>query len=127
MTNSVDQTRNPVPRSTIAGDGTGLTTGILDAVRALVGDTRRDITVIAEDNPATPGVDESQLRAETIVATQCPTTGINNCLGGAGTDTCEGCLADSDLRFEFRVGNDFVVPSAVDQVFEFDLVSLAGR
>ena len=123
LTGSVDQYGDPYT-STIAGDGTGLTTGILDAVRALVGDTRRDITVIAEDNPATPGVDESQF-VETIVAARCPTTGINNCLGGAGTDTCRGCLADSDLSFEFRVGNDFVPPSAVDQVFEFDLVSLA--
>jgi len=123
VTGSVDQSGNPYV-STIAGNGTGLTTGILDAVRALVGDTRRDITVIAEDNPSTPWVDESQF-VEAIVATQCPTTGVNNCLGGAGTDTCLGCLADSDLRFEFRVGNDFVVPTGSDQIFEFELVSVA--
>ena len=123
LTGSVDQNGDAYV-SEIEGDGTGLTTGILDAVRALVGDTRRDITVIAEDNPATPTVNEADF-VETIVATRCPTTGQNNCLGGAGTNTCRGCLADSDLRFEFRVGNDFIVPTGVDQVFEFDLVSLA--
>lgn len=122
-TGSVDQFNQPYVEN-IAGDGTGLSTAVLDAVRALVGDTRRDVTIIAEDNAATPGVDESRFIG-LITATQCPTTGINNCLGGQGTNTCEGCLADSDLRFEFRVGNDFVPPSGTPQVFDFDLVSLA--
>ncbi|MGB8328801.1 MAG: vWA domain-containing protein [Polyangiales bacterium] len=123
VTGSVTQGGQPY-RSTIAGDGSGLTTGILDAVRALVGDTRRDITVIAEDNPSTPGVDESRFVSQ-VVATICPTVGINNCLGGQGTDTCEDCLAESVLSFEFRVGNDFVASTGVDQVFDFDLVSVA--
>jgi hypothetical protein len=123
VTGSVNQSGQPY-MSTIAGDGTGLTTGILDAVRALVGDTRRDITIIAEDNPATPSVDESRF-VEAIVAAECPTVGINNCLGGAGTDTCRGCLADSQLSFDFLIGNDFVPAAGVDQIFDFDLVSLA--
>lgn len=123
VTGSVDQFGQPY-RSTIAFDGTGLTTGVLDAVRSLVGDTRRDISIIAEDNPATAGVDESRF-VDTIIASACPTVGINNCLGGQGTSTCQGCLADSLLSFEFRLGNDFVPQAAVDQVFEFDLVSLA--
>lgn len=123
VTGSVDQGGRPY-RSTIAGDGTGLSTGILDAVRALIGDTRRDISIVAEDNPATAGVDESGFITQ-VLATACPTSGINNCTGGQGTGTCRGCLADSQLSFEFRVGNDMVVPSTVDQVFDFDLVSLA--
>jgi hypothetical protein len=122
VTGSVDQSGVPY-RSTIAGDGTGLTTGILDAVRALIGDTRRDITLIAEDNPAT-GVDES-LFVDTVVATTCPTVGINNCLGGEGTASCQGCLGDTQLAFKFRLGNYFVLQTAVDQVFEFDLVAVA--
>lgn len=122
-TGSVDQFGQPY-REAIAGDGTGLSTAVLDAVRALVGDTRRDISIIAEDNAATAGVDESQF-VNLITATQCPTTGINNCTGGVGTDTCQGCLAGSDLQFEFRLGNDFLAPTAVAQVFEFDLVALA--
>jgi len=123
VTGSVNQSGQPY-RSTIAGDGSGLTVGILDAVRALVGDTRRDISVIAKDNPATPGVDESRFVSQ-VIATSCPTVGINNCLGGQGTDTCEDCLAESVLSFEFRVGNDFVASTGVDQVFDFDLVSVA--
>ena len=123
ITGSVDQFDEPYVQR-IQGDGTGLTTAVLDAVRSLVGDTRRDISVIAEDNPATPSVDESRF-VGTVTAVQCPTTGINNCLGGEGTDTCLGCLADSDLRFEFRVGNDFVPSTGSAQVFEFDLVTMA--
>lgn len=123
VTGSVDQLGQPY-LEIIAGDGTGLSTALLDAVRALLGDTRRDITIIAEDNAATPGVDESQF-IDVITATQCPMTGINNCLGGVGTSSCQGCLADSDLRFEFRVGNDFILPTGVPQVFDFDLVTLA--
>jgi hypothetical protein len=123
VTGSVNQFGQPY-RSTIAGDGTGLTTGVLDAIRALVGDTRRDISLVGEDNPATAGVDESNF-IDAVVAAACPTTGINNCLGGQGTSSCLGCLADSQLSFDFRVGNDFVAQTAVDQVFDFDLVALA--
>ncbi len=122
-TGSVDQFGEPYVE-TIQGNGQGLTTAVLDAVRSLVGDTRRDVTIIPVDNPATPTVDESQF-VGTVTATQCPTTGINNCLGGEGTDTCIGCLADSDLDFEFRVGNSIVPPSSSPQVFDFNLVSYA--
>ena len=123
-TDSLDQFGQPY-RQDISGDGSGLTTAVLDAVRSLVGDTRRDVTIIAEDNPATPTVDESRF-VGTIEATQCPTTGINNCLGtSADRTTCLGCLADSALEFEFRVGNDFVFPTGTAQVFDFDLVSIA--
>ena len=123
VTNSVDQAGNPYVQ-TIAGDGSGLGTAMLDAVRALVGDTRRDITIVAEDNLATAGIDESRFTI-LLTATQCPTSGVNNCLGGAGTDTCLGCLADSQISFQFRLGNDFVPSAASPQVFDFDLVALA--
>ncbi|MGB5810559.1 MAG: hypothetical protein WBG86_08525, partial [Polyangiales bacterium] len=121
-TGSVDQFGQPYVES-IAGNGVGLSTAVLDAVRALVGDTRRDVTIIAEDNAATAGVDESRF-ISLVTATQCPTVGINNCLGQT-SDTCLDCLADSDLRFEFRVGNDFVSPNGTAQIFEFDLISIA--
>lgn len=44
---------------------------------------------------------------------------------GEGTTTCLGCLADAKLRFEFRVGNDFVPSTATAQVFDFDMVVFA--
>jgi len=123
ITGSVDQAGDPYVER-IATDGTGLSTAILDAVDALVGNTRRDITSIAEDNPATSGVDERDF-VKLIEASSCPTVGVSNCLGGTGTDTCLGCLADADVRFQFRISNDFVTPTLLPQVFEFEMVAIA--
>jgi len=122
-TGSLDQFGDPY-LEIINGDGSGLSTAILDAVRSLVGDTRRDITLEPEDNPSTLAVDEAGF-VKAVTATSCPTTGIQNCLGGQGTDTCEACLADTQLGFSFRMGNAIVPPAASAQVFEFDLVAIA--
>ncbi len=123
LTGSVDQAGNPYVES-IAEDGTGLSTALLDAIDSLVANTRRDLTIIAEDNPATPAVDESRF-VTLIEASSCPTVGIPNCLGGQGTDTCLGCLANAGAGFEFRIGNNFIPPSEFPQVFEFELVAIA--
>jgi len=124
-TNSLDQYGKPYLQL-INGDGSGLSDAILDAVRSLVGDTRRDITLEPEDNASTATVDESRF-ATSVTATSCPTTGLKNCLGGAGTNTCNGCLAGSQIEFSFRLGNDFVTPSGAPQIFEFDMVALADK
>jgi hypothetical protein len=124
-TNSLDQFGNPYMQ-VIAGDGTGLSTALLDAVRSLVGDTRRDISIVPEDNAATT-VDETGF-VTAVTATSCPTVGINNCLGGTGTSSCQGCLADTQVGFSFRLGNDIVnplPPPGGAQIFEFDMVALA--
>jgi hypothetical protein len=121
VTGSVDRFGDPYLEQ-IAGDGSGLSTAVLDAVRALVGDTRRDVTIQPEDNPATPTVDET-LFVSAIEAKRCPTTGITNCTGKTAT-MCLGCVADANLEFRFRVGNDFVPPTAAPQIFEFDMVVL---
>ncbi len=47
--------------------------------------------------------------------------GISNCLGGTGTDTCEDCLANADVRFQFRISNDVVLPTMLPQVFELEI------
>ncbi len=122
ITGSVDQSGDPYVER-IATNGSGLSTALLDAVDSLVGNTRRNITVIAEDNPATPTVDESDF-VKLIEASTCPTSGFPNCLGGQGTDTCLGCLANAGVGFQFRIGNDFVPPTALPQIFEFDLVAI---
>jgi hypothetical protein len=122
-TGSLDQFGDPY-LEIINGDGSGLSTAILDAVRSLVGDTRRDVTLEPEDNPSTLAVDEAGF-VKAVTATSCPTMGIQNCLGGQGTDTCEACLADTQLGFSFRMGNAIVPPAASPQVFEFDLVAIA--
>ena len=129
ITGSVDQNGDPYMQI-IAGDGTGLSTALLDAVRSLVGDTRRDISLVPEDNLATPGIDET-LFATAVTATSCPTTGTQNCVGSADTnadgtdDVCLGCLAETKVGFAFRLGNDTVVANTSDQVFDFDMVALA--
>ena len=70
-------------------------------------------------------VDESDF-VTAVTATSCPTAGINNCLGGQGTSSCQGCLADTQIGFSFRLGNDVVTPlPGTPQVFEFDMVALA--
>ena len=120
VTGSVDKQGDPYLEQ-IAGDGSGLGTAVLDAVRALVGDTRRDVTLVPEDNPATPTVDETRF-VSNIEAKKCPTNGAKNCTGGQGTGMCLGCLADANLQFRFRVGNDFVPSTATAQIFEFYMV-----
>jgi hypothetical protein len=121
VTGSVDKQGDPYV-ATIAGDGSGLSTSLLDAVSALVGDTRRDVTIGPEDNLAT-AIDETRF-VSTIEAKKCPINGVKNCTGGAGSTMCLGCLADAKLQFRFRVGNDFVPESATAQVFDFDMVVL---
>ena len=120
VTGSVDLLGDPYLQQ-IAGDGSGLGTAVLDAMLALVGDTRRDVTLVPEDNLATPTVDES-LFVSAIVAKDCPDNGVpQKCIGGSGTPMCLGCLAGANIEFEFRVGNDFVPPTATPQVFDFDM------
>ena len=123
-TGSVDQNGNPYVQ-TIAGDGSGLSSALLDAVRALIGNTRRDVTMVPEDNAATTGVDESSF-VSNVTATNCPTSGINNCTGGGGTSVCNGCLQGAQVRFEFRLGNSTVTQTSTPQVFDFDMVGYAG-
>lgn len=124
ITGSVDQDGNPYLQ-TIAGDGSGLSTALLDAVRALVGNTRRNISMVPEDNAATPSVDES-LFVKNVTAKTCPTSGLNNCLGGAGTAMCNECLQGAEVGFQFRLGNTTVAQTATPQVFDFDMVGYAG-
>jgi len=124
ITGSFDQDGNPYLQ-TIAGDGSGLSTAILDAVRSLIGNTRRDISFMAEDNPASGAVDESEF-VKNVTSSLCPTTGINNCLGGVGTSICEDCLQGAEVAFQFRLGNTSVAQTATAQVFDFDMVGFAG-
>jgi hypothetical protein len=123
-TGSVDQFGAPYIQ-TIAADGSGLSTALLDAVRSLIGNTRRNITMVPEDNPATATVDETGF-VKLITASSCPTTGINNCLGGTGTSSCTGCLQGAEVAFQFRLGNSIVTAGAAPQVFDFDMVGLAN-
>jgi hypothetical protein len=127
-TDSLDKDGNPFIEI-INGDGSGLTTALLDSIRSLVGDTRRDISLVPEDNAAT-AINEADF-VTAVTANSCPTNGVNNCLGSSDTDgdgtndVCLGCLAETKVGFSFRLGNDFVAPTSSPQVFEFDMVAVA--
>jgi hypothetical protein len=108
----------------INDDGTGMSDATLSAIDRLINNTRRDVTVIAEDNAATPTVDERDF-VKALVATNCPTTGALNCLGGTGTDTCVGCRNRTNVDFDFTLGNSTVPETAGSQRFDFDLVGIA--
>jgi hypothetical protein len=124
-TGSVDQDGNPYVE-TINGDGSGLSTAIIDAMRSLVGNTRRDISFVPEDNAATTAVDET-LFVTNITASSCPTNGLNNCLGGTGTPVCNDCLQGAEVSFQFRLGNNIVAQDpTTPQVFDFEMVGYAG-
>ena len=123
VTNSVDQDGVPYI-SGIDAEGGGLSPAVLDALRALVGNTRRDISLVAEDNPSTITVDESKF-VSSVSVTKCPTTGVSNCTGASG-NVCGGCLAQSEVGFEFRLANNFVSGGPTGKVFDFDMVALAA-
>lgn len=108
----------------IAANGNGLSDALMDGLDQLVNHTRRDVTLVAEDNPATAAVDESGFLLW-VLATTCPTGAEPNCLGGVGTATCTQCLNDAQLAFEFSLGNAIVPRGNGHQVFDFDMVALA--
>jgi hypothetical protein len=108
----------------INDDGTGLSDSTISAIDRLINNTRRDGTVIAEDNAATPTVDESEF-LKALIATNCPTTGTFKCLSGTGTDTCVGCQNKTNVGFDFTLGNSTVPETAGSQTFDFDLVGIA--
>jgi hypothetical protein len=109
---------------TVASSGNGLSQALLDGLDQLVSNTRRDVTLVAEDNPATAAVDERDF-LQWVIATTCPTGAEPNCVGGGGTAMCTQCLNDAQLAFEFALGNAIVPRGNGHQVFDFDMVALA--
>lgn len=125
ITDSIDGSTGKPWVQGILGNGSGMGKKLVKDVREIAGDTRRDITLVAEDNLATPAIDETNF-VTAIEASICQTGGNNDCRnGGAGSDTCRGCLGGAEVQFVFQIGNDFVPSAAVAQVFDFDLVAYA--
>ena len=141
-TNSLDKDGNPFIE-TINGDGTGLSIAILDAIRSLVGDTRRDISLVPEDVLAF--ADGTVELARIPVRVMVPETGGSYGAGfyentydsdivcrlppeipserpDWGTLTCTGSTpSDSQIVFEFFTGDtlaelDSQVPASVTYV-----------
>lgn len=122
-TESVDQSGKAY-LETISGSGNGLSDALISGLDLLVNNTRRDVTLVAEDNPATGAVDETGF-LQWAIATTCPTGAEPNCVGGDGTATCTQCLNEAELAFEFALSNTIVPRGNGHQVFNFDMVALA--
>jgi hypothetical protein len=122
-TGSVDRNGNTYV-STVASSGFGLSDALIAGLDLLVNNTRRDVTLVAEDNPATGAVDESGF-LQWVSATSCPTGAEPNCLGGDGAATCTQCLNDAQIAFEFALSNAIVPGGNDHQRFDFDMVALA--
>jgi len=122
-TESVDDDGNEYVNQ-VSSSGAGISDALVDALDLLVNNTRRDITLVAEDVVATAAVDES-LFLNWAVATACPTGAEPNCTGGVGTAVCTDCLNGAQMAFEFELGNTFVTPGYDHQIFDFDLIALA--
>jgi len=119
-TNSVDDLGNPYVE-TIATNGTGLSTAVSDAVFDLANSTRFDISLVAEDNPATALVDEASF-VNTITVTSCPAA---RCDPGLSGNMCLGCIPATDVGFSVTFQNTTVMPALTPQLFTFDMVLYA--
>lgn len=114
-TGSVDGNGNPYVFH-FNPDGTGLSSTIVTAVQTLANNTRFDVAAIAQDNPATTNVDESNfVKAITPVS-----WGPGDCQGTTVNGFTQ-CTPGTILNFDVQFQNDFVMPTNVDQVFTFDI------
>ncbi len=115
-TGSVDGVGSPFVFS-IAGDGSGVSNAVVDAVDELANYQRMDITAQGVDNPATAGFDETTF-IETLTAVSFP---AGRCAGISGTDTFLQCLPGTSVNFAVTFRNDVVMPTATAQVFDFEI------
>ncbi len=112
-TGSVDGSGQPFYFS-VPGNGSGLSRAVVDAVRDLADFARFDVTAVAYDNPATPGVDERDF-VESITARA---WGPGSCHSRAG-NRFNGCLPGTNVDFDVVFRNDAVMPILTPQVFNF--------
>jgi hypothetical protein len=99
----------------IAYDGTGLSSAVVDAVVDLANYNRMDISARAIDNPATPGIDERGF-VQSITAVS---WGPGSCQTISGGHTFIQCLPGTTVDFRVAFQNDFVMPTMEPQVFDF--------
>lgn len=116
-TNSLDS--NGVAfTQTIASDGSGLTNAMVTAVQNLANYSRMDVDVVVQNINILPGVPASALvQSITLDAPACAV----RCTG-AITNGCSQCLPGTNLPFRVTFRNNVIMPTAVDQVFNFDLI-----
>ncbi|MBK6577382.1 MAG: hypothetical protein IPG17_14485 [Sandaracinaceae bacterium] len=115
-TNSLDSDGNAFIEN-ISSNGSGLSTAVVDAVVDLANFSRMDVDVQVENVLLLPGIPASAL-------VQSITLGARGCPGGSRRGQpggCSQCLAP-DWPFSVTFANNVITPTAVDQVFNFDLI-----
>ncbi|MGE0790742.1 MAG: hypothetical protein AB7S26_34025 [Sandaracinaceae bacterium] len=99
----------------VAGDGTGLDTSIVNAVLDLANYNRIDISARATDDASTPAVDERNF----VTGITANSWGAGSCTGISGGNTFIQCLPGTDVNFTITFENTFVMPTMTTQVFDF--------
>lgn len=113
-TGSVDSAGNPFVFS-ISSSGAGLGTAVVDAIVELANFSRFDVTAIAVDNPAT-AINETGF-VQSISAVSYP---AGRCTGRSGA-TFFQCLPGTNVNYSVAFRNNFVMPTSVPQVFNFEI------
>ncbi|MCA9535467.1 MAG: VWA domain-containing protein [Myxococcales bacterium] len=116
-TNSLDGSGNPFIR-TVSSNGSGLDGAIVNAVVSLANFSRMDVDVVVQNVNLLPGIPASAL-------VQSITLGAPGCAGactGTIPNGCSRCLPGTNLPFSVTFRNNVITPTAVDQVFNFDLI-----
>lgn len=116
-TGSVDSSGSPFVFS-IASDGTGISSAIVDAVQDLADYSTSNVTAVVNDNTATGAVDERDF-VDSIVAVSFP---AGRCSGiSPDFSTFEDCLPGTNVVFDATLRNDVVMPTSVIQEFNFTI------
>ncbi len=113
-TGSVDAAGAPYMIS-IASNGRGLSRAVVDAIWNLANNTRFDVSARPVDNPATP-IDERRFVRSIVVRGWGP----GNCRGASGSVALQ-CTPGTQVDFRVAFRNNFVMPTASPQVFDFEI------
>lgn len=99
----------------IPTDGSGLSSAVVDAIVDLANYSRMDITAVPRDNAATT-VDERGF----VDAITANSYGPGSCISISG-GTFVQCTPGTTVNFNVAFRNDFVMPTAMPQVFNFTI------
>ncbi len=113
-TGSVDARGRPYMIS-ISSNGSGLSRAVVDAIWNLANNTRFDVSARAVDNPASPIDERGFVKRITVRG-----WGPGSCRGASGATALQ-CTPGTVVDFRVTFRNDFVRPTTVPQVFNFEI------
>lgn len=128
-TGSVDPaTLQPVYTQIASNGGTSgsFATSVVSSIQQLAGYLRQDITVVVNDDPSTPAVDETQFVANVVPVPSAQT--MARCTGTiASPAQFTQCLPGTDAQFQITFQNNIVMPMLLlPQEFNFTISVIAN-